>query len=129
MKDSSSKGNNSKEESDNSDEEASKKEEMSLFIRQYNRYLKKNKLKHSDKGLVNFKNNHPLKKEHKKKDDDITCYECGKSGYYRTTCPSLTKHHKHKDKEFYRTKGKISKGRRAYIVWEEEDESSSTNYC
>lgn len=67
---------------------------MGLFVRRYNRYLKRNKLEHSDKGLVNFINNHPPKKEHKKKNDDIMSYECGKSGHHRTTCPSLTKHHK-----------------------------------
>lgn len=72
---------------------------------------------------------HPPKKEQKKNDDDITCYECGKLGHYRTTCPSFTKHHKSKDKDFYKTKGKSSKGRRAYIAWEEEDESSSFNSC
>lgn len=69
------------------------------------------------------------KREHKKKDDDIPCYECGKLGHYRTTYPSLTKHHKKKDKEFYKKKGKSTKGRRAYITWEEEDESSSSYSC
>lgn len=83
---------------------------MSLFIRCYNRYLKRNKFKHTDKGLVNFTNTHPHKKDHKKGDDYITCYECGKLGQYRTTCPSLTKHHKSKDKDFYKTEGKSSKG-------------------
>lgn len=48
-------------------------------------------------------------------------------GHYRTTCPSLTKHHKSKDKDFYKTKGKSSKGHRSYIAWEEEDENSSSN--
>lgn len=70
-------GNNSKEESDNSDEEALKKEEMGLFARHHNRYLKRIKLKHSDKCLINFRNTHTANKEHKKEDDDIMCYECG----------------------------------------------------
>lgn len=125
MKASSSKKKNSKEESDNSDTETSKKEDMGLFSKRYNRYLKRNKLKHTDKGLVNFRNTHPLNKDHKKSDDDIMCYECGNLGHYRTTCPSLTKHHKSKDKDFDKVKGKSSKGHRAYTVWEKEDESSS----
>lgn len=102
---------------------------MWLFVRHYNRYLKRNKLKYSDKGLINFKNTHPPTRKHKKEDDDIPCYECGKSGYYRTNCPSLIKHHKKKDKKFYKTKDKNAKDRRAYIVWEKEDESFSSDSC
>lgn len=109
LKDLSSEAKKSKEESDNSDEEAPKEEKMGLFVRRYNRYMKRNKLKHSDKGLVNFKKSHPPKREHKQKDKKITCYECIKLGNYRTTCPSLTKHHKKKDKEFYKMKGKTPK--------------------
>lgn len=62
----SSKVNKSKEESHDTDEEVSKKEEMNLFARLYYRYLKRNKLKHTDKGLVNFINTHPPNKDHKK---------------------------------------------------------------
>lgn len=81
-------------------EEYPKEEEMRLLVRCYNRCLERNKFKHFDKGLINFKKTHPPKREHKKKDDDVTFYECRKSGYYRATCPSLTKHHKKKDKKF-----------------------------
>ncbi|XP_050898059.1 ubiquitin carboxyl-terminal hydrolase 9 [Lathyrus oleraceus] len=125
----SSKVKKSKEESDKSDEEVSEKEETGLFVRRYNRYLKRNKLKHTDKGLVNFKNTHPLKKDHKKEDDEITCYECGKLEHYRTICPNFTKHHKSKDKVFYKTMGKSSKGCRAYISCKEEVESCSSDSC
>lgn len=76
---------------------------------------------------MNFRNTHPLKKDHEKEDDAITCYEYGKLGYYRTTFPNLTKHHKSKDEAFYKTKVKSSKGRKAYITWEEEVESCSSD--
>lgn len=69
---------------------------MGLFIRRYNRYFKRNKLKHTDKGLVNFKNTHPSKKDHKKEYDETICYECGEFGQYMTTCPNLTKHNNNK---------------------------------
>lgn len=59
---------------------------MGLFVRCYNRYLKRNKLNHSDKGLVNFKNTDPPKREHVKKYDDFTRYKCEKFDHYRTTC-------------------------------------------
>lgn len=66
MKASSLKVKKSKEESDNYDEEVFKREEMGLFVRHYNRYLKTNKLKHTDKSVVNYTNTHPFKKDHKK---------------------------------------------------------------
>lgn len=46
----------------NSDEETPKQEETGLFVRLYNRYLKRNKLKHSNKGLIKFRNTQPPKK-------------------------------------------------------------------
>lgn len=67
MKAFSSKAKKLKEEKENSNKEAPKEEEMVLFVRCYNRYLKRNKLKHFDRGLINFKNTHPPKREHKKK--------------------------------------------------------------
>lgn len=76
LKASSSNVKKSKEESDDYDEEVSKKEEMGLFFIRYNRHLKRNKLKHTNKGLVNLRNTHPPKKDHKKEDDEIACYEC-----------------------------------------------------
>ncbi|KAI5441766.1 hypothetical protein KIW84_010999 [Lathyrus oleraceus] len=102
---------------------------MGLFVIRYNRYLKRNKLKHTDKGLVNFRTTYPPKKDHKKEDDEITCYECCKLGHYITACPNVTKHHKSKYKGSYKTKGKSSKGRRAYNAWGEEEESSSSDSC
>ena len=38
-----------------SDDDATNEEEMSLFVRRYNRYIKRNGLKHNDKNLVNFR--------------------------------------------------------------------------
>ena len=52
---------------------------MRLFVRRYNRYLKRNKLKNVDKGLINFINTHPPKIEHEKNDYDIMCYKYRKN--------------------------------------------------
>jgi len=38
-----------------SDDDSLNKEEMRLFVRQYNYYIKRNGLKHNDKNLVNFR--------------------------------------------------------------------------
>jgi len=40
---------------DESDDDVIDEEEMSLFVRRYNRYIKRNRLKHNDKNLVNFR--------------------------------------------------------------------------
>lgn len=106
-----------------------RKRRLGFFVRHYNRLLKRNKLKHFDKGLIKFEKSHPPKREHKKKDEDITYYEFIKSGHYITTCPSPTKHHNKKDKEFYNMKGKNVKGYKAYIAWEEEDGCPSSDSC
>lgn len=55
LKASSSKRKKSKEETVNSDKDTPKYEEMDLFVRYYNRCLKRNKLNHPKKGLINFK--------------------------------------------------------------------------
>ena len=40
---------------DESGDDAINEEEMSLFVRRYNRYIKRNELKHNENNLVNFK--------------------------------------------------------------------------
>lgn len=80
----------SKELSDNSDEEAPKEYDMGLFVRHYNRYLKRIKLNHSYKCLEIFKIFHAPIIEYNIKDDEIACYECRKLRHCRTTCPSVT---------------------------------------
>lgn len=54
MKASPSKGKNSMEESDNFDEESYKKEDIGLFAIHYNRHLKRNKLKNTNKRTSKF---------------------------------------------------------------------------
>lgn len=41
---------------------------MELFVKHYNQYIKKHKLKHSEKNLINFKKFQPYKKEEKEKE-------------------------------------------------------------
>lgn len=69
MKASSSKASKVEEYDEISNEDSFKEEEMSLFIKRYNTYIKKHQLKHSDKNLINFKKTHPHKNEENKKED------------------------------------------------------------
>jgi hypothetical protein len=55
LKASSSKENSSIKEDCDSNEDSSNEEEMGVFVRIYNRYVKKNGMKHSDKNLINFR--------------------------------------------------------------------------
>src|SRR4051812_6657831 len=45
------------EDSDTSDEEDTDDEEMGLFVRRHNKFIRKNGAKHSDKSLINYRSN------------------------------------------------------------------------
>src|SRR3954462_3113543 len=107
--------------SDTSNYEDSDDEEMGMFVRRYNKYLKKNGAKHSNKGLINYR-----KQSNKFKQDDNNkgkikgpCFNCGKAGHYKPDYPYLKK-----EKEKNQSKGH-SKSKRAYIAWESDSSSES----
>ena len=51
--------------------------------------------------------------------EDITCYECGKQGHIKPECPKLAKNRDNKGKKDY--------NRKAYIAWDDNEISSSSN--
>ncbi|KAK2400748.1 gag-protease polyprotein [Trifolium repens] len=51
---------------------------------------------------------------------NVTCYECGKQGHIKTDCPRLAK-----KSSFKKRKG--SKPKKAYIAWDDNEVSSSTD--
>lgn len=65
-----------------------------MFVRNYNRYTRKNNLKHSNKNLIKFeKYNPPKKRDEKKKEEwQVTCYNCVKLRNIKIDCQSLVKH-------------------------------------
>jgi len=100
---------------DESDDDAINEEEISMFVRRYNRYIKRNRLKHNDKNLVKFRKASLKGKESYSDEKVVICYGCGKVGYYELA------------KETGRSRpNRNSRGRKAYIGWE-EDEVTSNN--
>src|SRR4051812_21232477 len=67
--------------SESSDEEESQDEDMGLFVRRYNKYLRKNEIKHSDNNLVDYRRQSKSNKqdEYKKTKPIGSCYNCGMS--------------------------------------------------
>ncbi|XP_058766926.1 uncharacterized protein LOC131640543 [Vicia villosa] len=105
---------------DSTSDEDSDDEEMGLFVQRYNRYIRRNGIKHSDKNLAKFRRQSTKSKqeESKKYRGKGSCFNCGKSGHYKTECPKIKK-------EKGPVSKKSNKQRRAYIAWESDSESST----
>lgn len=89
---------------------------MRMFIRRYNRYIRKIGIKHSNKNLMKFIKFIPQKKWDDKKKEErlVTCFECGKPEHIKIDCPSLVKR---KGKQpLYNMKIKNAKDSIAYIA-------------
>jgi len=85
--------------------ESPNEEDMVLFVKRFNRYIKKHGLRSSDKNSRRSQ----TKGENSKGEIGLSCFGCGKVGHLRSECPDLIK----------------SKGGRAYIAWEEDEKSST----
>jgi len=97
------------------------KEEMSMFVRRYNRYIKRIGLKHNDKNLVNFKRASRKGNESESDEKVVSCYGCGKIGHYKNECPEWAKERGRAGSN------RNSRGRKAYISWEEDEVTSNTS--
>jgi len=96
----------------NSGGESPNEEDMILFMKRFNRYIKKHGLRRSDKNSRRSQ----TKGENAKDENGLSCFGCGKVGHLKSECPNLMK-----------SKGKASpsdksRGRRDYIAWEEDEE-------
>ena len=98
-----------------SEGESPNEEDMVLFMKRFNRYIKKHGLRRNDKKSRRSQ----TKGENSKEENGLSCFGCGKIGHLRSECPNLIK-----------SKGKASssdksKGKRAYIAWEDNEVSST----
>ena len=93
---------------------------MGLFVRRYNRFIRKNGIKHSDKNLISFRkqSKEPRQEENKNQRGKRPCYNCGKVGHYKPDCLKMKK-----DKGKAPPK-KFNK-QRAYTAWESNSDSSN----
>ncbi|KAK2422403.1 gag-protease polyprotein [Trifolium repens] len=107
-----------------SSEDDSDDEEMRLFVRRYNRYVRKNGIRHSDDNLKKFRKDsgYRRKNEDARYSKKGICYECGQVGHYKPDCPNL----KRKEKESSSNKRR-SKGKKAYVAWESSRSSSHSS--
>ncbi|KAK2364611.1 cysteine-rich RECEPTOR kinase [Trifolium repens] len=107
-----------------SSEDDSDDEEMGLFVRRYNRYVRKNGIRHSDDNLKKFRKDsgYRRKNEDARYSKKGICYECGQSGHYKSDCPKLKKNEKESSSNKRRSKGK-----KAYVAWESGSSSSSSS--
>src|SRR4051812_39987236 len=96
---------------------------MGLFVRRYNKYLKKNGAKHSDKDLINYRRQSNKFKQDENNKGKIKglCFNFGKAGHYKPDCPYLKK-----EKEKNQSKSH-NKSKRAYIAWESDSSSENSS--
>lgn len=100
-------------ESESSGDDKELNEDMELFVRRYNLYLRKNEVQHLDKNLVNYRRQSKFlnREEGKTNKSKGSCYNYGKAVHYKTDCPLLKK-----DKGRDKRHKKSSNFRRAYIA-------------
>ncbi|KAK2435260.1 hypothetical protein QL285_020334 [Trifolium repens] len=97
---------------------------MRLFVRRYNRYVRKNGIRHSDENLKKYRKDsgYHQRNEDARHSKKGICYECGQVGHYKPDCPNL----KRKEKESSSNKRR-SKGKKAYVACESGSSSSHSS--
>lgn len=95
-------------------DESSDEDENITLVKKLGKFLQKDK-------KFKFGNK---RKFHKKNDvstssQSFTCFECGKEGHMKADCPTLARKSSHKGRKEF-------KPRRAYIAWDDNDISSSS---
>ena len=103
--------NDSNEEAENVEHD----ETLSLLTRKFSKFLKK-----KGKDRTQQKRRYP--KLNESNSSNYTCFGCGKTGHIKMDCPNNQTKEKPASKKVER-----SKGRRAYISWEENEVSSTSS--
>ncbi|KAL2347698.1 hypothetical protein Fmac_001698 [Flemingia macrophylla] len=115
-------GSDSSESESTSCESGTDEEEIRLIVKKFKKFMRKNNnRKRQNFSRKNFKKN-------ENSSTKFTCYECGKFGHIKSECPNLKKcfnsDQKRPDQED-KKKDRFKK-KRAYIAWDDNDCSTSS---
>ena len=97
--------------------ESSDNENLNLLVKRFGKYLKR-------KGNKGNQWRYNSKQNDSSNSSKFSCYNCGKQEHIKIECPNANKE---KEKVDDRKKEKKGKERRAYIAWEDNDDSKSTS--
>jgi len=97
--------------------ESSDNENSNILVKKFGKYLKR-------KGNKGNQRRYNSKQNASSNSSKFSCYNCGKQEHIKIECPNVNKE---KEKVDDRKKEKKGKERRAYIAWEDNDDSTSTS--
>ncbi|KAF1893057.1 hypothetical protein Lal_00044187 [Lupinus albus] len=103
-----------KYESSEDEDEKEETDDMSLFVKKFSKFLRRNKGTRTGQIKKFTKSN-----EAYTSNQNFTCFECGKPGHMKMGCLNIKK-------GFFKGKNEMKNGRRAYIAWEDNDTCSAS---
>jgi len=96
--------------------ESSERENLNLLVKRFGKYLKRKGIKGNPKRYTS--------KHNESNSSNFTCYNRGKQGHIKIECPNANKE---KEKSVDRKNEKKPKEKRAYIAWEDNDDSTTSS--
>ncbi|KAF1891552.1 hypothetical protein Lal_00015149 [Lupinus albus] len=104
-----------KYESSEDEYEKEEMEDMSLLVKKFSKFIKRNKGARTGQMRKFTKNN-----DASTSNQNFTCFECGKLDHMKMDSPNIKRN-------FFKGKNEMKTGRRAYIAWEENDQVPPLN--
>jgi len=96
---------------------SSDNENLNILVKRFGKYLKRKGNKGNQRRYISKQND-------SSNTSKFSCYNYGKQGHIKIECPNVNQE---KEKLGHKKKEKKAKERRAYITWEDNDDSTSTS--